>query len=61
MCHGTQARTAARRNPVSQGNTKLIYPMIYADLRSDLELYFLAIPAFICVVCWQGVVTSEHS
>lgn len=31
------------------------------DLRTDLELYFLAIPAFICVVCRQGVVTSEHS
>lgn len=41
MCHGAQARIAARRNPVAQGNTKLIYPVIHSVF--DLELYFLAI------------------
>lgn len=61
MCHGAQARIAARRNPVAQGNTKVIYPVIHAGFENWLGTVFFSYSAFICVVCRRGVVTSEHS
>lgn len=61
MCHGARARVAARRNPVAQGNTKVIYPVIHAGFKNWLGTVFFSDSAFICVLYRRGVVTSEHS
>lgn len=58
---GALARIACRRGPVAQGNTKVIYPAVHAELENWLGIVFSGDSAFVCVVWQRGVVTSERS